>query len=154
METFDGITDITVSAYYAQLDRLHPDAKFVLTVREEESWLRSCEAHWSGREAFEDAQSQGRRTHMRIRRFLRTAVYGTYQVHQERFRYVMRKHVDDVRQHFAGRPGKLLELDIVGGAGWEPLCAFLDRPHPVQPFPHKGSAASAKLRREIGDPDD
>lgn len=154
METFDGITDITVSRYYADLDRLHPDAKFILTVRDEESWLRSCETHWSSRGPFEAAHSEGRRTHMEIRRFLRATVYGTYEFHPERFRSVMRKHVDDVRRYFADRPGKLLELDVVGGAGWEPLCAFLGRPRPKQPFPHKANAAAAMLELDTEDPDD
>lgn len=154
MEGFDGITDITVSPYYAQLDRMYPDAKFVLTVRDEETWLRSCQNHWTGRDAFEETPSEGRRNHMLIRRFLRAAVYQSYDFHPARFREVMRAHVANVRRYFADRPGKLIELDIVGGTSWEPLATFLDRPLPDQPFPHKGGALSARLRREVGDPDD
>lgn len=154
LEAFDGITDITVSPYYAQLDRMHPDAKFVLTVRDEESWLQSCRNHWSGRDAFARGQTPAAETHMRIRRFLRAATYGTYEFEPTRFRDVYRKHVDDVRRHFAGRPDKLLELNVVAGEGWDPLCSFLGRPVPSQPFPHKGGILSARLADEVGDPDD
>ena len=34
---------------------------------------------------------------------------------------------------------RLLVLDLRDGIGWEKLCAFLDKPVPAQPFPHKNS---------------
>lgn len=154
LESFDGITDITVSPYYAELDELHPDAKFVLTTRDEDAWIQSCVNHWTGREAFAAAETAGAETHMQIRRFLRAAVYGCYDYEEARFRRVYRKHVEDVRRYFKDRPGKLLELDIVSGAGWGSLCAYLDRPIPDQPFPHKGGVLSRRLADEIDDPDD
>lgn len=154
LEAFDGITDITVVPYYADLARRYPDAKFVLTVRDEEPWLRSCKNHWTGREAFAEATTPAAKTHMEIRRFLRAAVYGAYDFEPERFRRVHRKHVEDVRRFFADEPARLLELDIAGGEGWEKLAPFLGRPIPEQPFPHKGGALTARLLAEVGDPDD
>jgi hypothetical protein len=154
LDGFDGITDITVAPYYAQLDRMYPEAKFVLTVRDEDAWLRSCENHWTGRDAFAPAETPASESHMKVRRFLRAAVYGTYDFEPERFRYVYRKHVDDVRRHFADKPGRLLELNIAGGQGWDELCPFLGRPVPDQPFPHKGGMLTARLAAEIDDPDD
>lgn len=154
MQSFDGITDITTIPYYQDLEQRYPDAKFVLTVRAEETWLKSCANHWRGRDPWPEITSPGHDTHMKVRRFLRAAVYGTYRFEPERFRRVYRRHVEDVRRYFADKPGKLLELDVVGGAGWEPLCAHLDRPVPKQPFPHKGGVLSAKLAAEVDDPDD
>lgn len=154
LRAFDGVTDITVSPYFAQLDEKYPDAKFVLTVRDEETWLPSCANHWRGRDAFETPTSEGREIHMRIRRLLRASTYGIYDFEPKRFRAVYRAHVAAVRQHFAGRPDKLLELNVVAGDGWEPLCQFLERPLPDQPFPHKGGKLTARLRAEVGDPDD
>ena len=154
MQAFDGITDITASPYFAQLDAMYPDAKFVLTLRDEETWLRSCHNHWLGRDPFEVTSSRGREIHLQIRRFLRAATYGTYRFEPERFRWVYRQHVAAVRRYFADRPGKLLELDIVSGSGWGPLCEFLGRPMPDQPFPHKGGVLTARLEAEVDDPDD
>ena len=114
----------------------------------------ASQEHWTGRDAFAPPQTPNAETHMRIRRFLRAATYGTYEFVPERFRYVFRKHIEDVRRHFAGRPDKLIELDIPAGDGWEKLCPFLGRPIPEQPFPHKGGALSARLMAEVGDPDD
>jgi Sulfotransferase domain len=47
LDSRDGITDITVAPYYEDLDRAFPKSRFVLTVRDEESWLRSCRFHWA-----------------------------------------------------------------------------------------------------------
>ncbi|MGE0790477.1 MAG: sulfotransferase family protein [Sandaracinaceae bacterium] len=154
MESFDGITDIATVPYYPDLAERYPDAKFILTHRDEDAWLRSCELHWSGRDPFQETSSEGQTNHMLVRRLLRAAVYGTYEFEPERFRRVYRKHLADVRRFFADQPGRLLELDIVSGAGWEPLCRFLDRPTPDQPFPHKGGALSARAAAEVDDPDD
>ncbi|MGF1467993.1 MAG: sulfotransferase family protein [Sandaracinaceae bacterium] len=154
LESFDGITDITVAPYVRDLDHRYPDAKFILTVRDIEGWLRSCANHWSGRDAFAPTTSPGQAAHMEVRRFLRAAVYGCYDFQPDRFRRVYERHVADVMACFADRPGKLLVLDVVAGDGWEPLCAFLGRPIPEQPFPHKGGALSRRLAREVDDPDD
>ncbi|HEX5915058.1 MAG TPA: sulfotransferase, partial [Rubrobacter sp.] len=48
-----------------------------------------------------------------------------------------RRHEERVRAHFADRPGDLLVMNITGGDGWEPLCAFLGHPVPDTAFPHK-----------------
>ena len=41
LENCDGITDITVVPYYAQLESLFPGSKFILTVRDKDAWLKS-----------------------------------------------------------------------------------------------------------------
>jgi Sulfotransferase domain len=147
LQKMDGITDITVSAFYPQLDKLFPDSKFILTVRDKDSWLKSMEKHWSGRPAFadEDEGSFGKETHMKIRRLLRAAVYGCYEFNADRLSYVYDQHYKNVMEYFQDRPDSLLVLDICGGQGWDKLCSFLGAPALNQPFPYtkKQSALSA-----------
>ena len=133
LQGYDGITDITVAPFYAQLDRLYPGSKFILTVRDKESWLRSLENHWSHKPAFDDRP--GRETRMKIRRFLRAAVYGCYVFNRDRMSYVYDLHYKNVVEYFERRPESLLILDIVAGEGWEKLCPFLNKPIPHVPFP-------------------
>jgi hypothetical protein len=142
LEQFDGLTDITVSHLYRELDRRFPDARFVLTVRDEEAWLDSCRRHWDGRPAWDDPTKSG--VHLEIRRFLRAAVYGCYAFEPQRFREVYRAHVRDVVAYFADRPEKLLVLPLTDGAGWRPLCDFLGAPVPAEPMPHKGGGLKAR----------
>jgi hypothetical protein len=138
LQKYDGITDITVSAFYPQLDKLFPGSKFILTVREKDTWLESMEKHWSGRPAFADADENafGKETHMKIRRLLRAAVYGCYEFSADRLSYVYDLHYQTVLFYFRNRPEDLLVLDICGGQGWDELCAFLGAPALNQPFPY------------------
>lgn len=153
LEHYDGMTDITVAPYFEDLDRLHPGSKFVLTVRDEESWLRSCKNHWTGRSAYEEGPREGlaaeeHRVHMEIRRFLRAAVYASYEFDEARFARAYRRHVDAVMRYFEQRPGDLLVLDIAGGDGYEKLAPFLGVELPEQPFPHKGKRLSERMAEQ------
>lgn len=149
LDHFDGLTDITASPYYAQLDAQYPGSKFILTTRPMESWLRSAKNHWSGRPAHDDLSKSD--VHLGIRRLLRASTYGCYDFQPERFAWVHEEHVRRVREHFAGRED-FLELPVTSGAGWQPLCDFLDVPFPSEPFPHKGGMISKRLAQlEVGD---
>ena len=49
LEDCDGITDLTIVSYYAQLDSLFPHSRFILTIRNKEDWLISMKSHWAGK---------------------------------------------------------------------------------------------------------
>jgi hypothetical protein len=141
---YDGITDVTTIPALEQLDRLHPGAKFVLTVRDEASWLRACRKQWHAREP-RRVDDETRRLQQALHARLARAVYGGEDFDAGRFARVRREHHERVRRHFASRPGDLLVLDIVGGEGWERLAPFFGLEVPTQPFPHKGKKLSEKL---------
>ncbi|MBB5936429.1 sulfotransferase family protein [Streptomyces zagrosensis] len=144
LDRYDGITDITVAHLYQDLDLLWPGAKFVLTVREEESWLRSCRKHWE--RPIESKADRGR-VYVDLQRFLRAAVYGCHDFRPERFRRVARQHTSEVTRHFAGRNEDLLTLDIAAGQGYERLAPFLGLPVPDEPFPHCNRTAAGENPR-------
>lgn len=142
----DGITDITVAPYFVELDAIYPDAKFILTVRDKEGWLKSCRNHWYGRGAFAKAETPEKEVHMKIRRLLRAANYGTYGFDRDRFWRSYLNHVRAVREYFADKPGKFLELNICSGEGFDSLAPFLGREVPQdQVMPHKGQKLSQKM---------
>ncbi len=140
----DGITDITVAPYYAQLDKLYPGSKFILTVRNKDGWLRSCENHWINAPAFMETDDPELAHRLTVRRFFRAATYGCYDFVPERFSWVYDQHVRNVMDYFKDRPDQLLILDVCNGDGFEKLTTFLDRPMPCTPFPHNGSAVSKR----------
>jgi hypothetical protein len=76
------------------------------------------------------------RVYQEIQRFLRAAVYASYEFDEDRFRRVYRRHVERVTDYFAGRDDDLLVLDVVAGQGYEQLAPFLGVPVLGQPFPH------------------
>ena len=150
LDHYDGMTDITIAPYYEDLDKLSPGSKFVLTLREEVGWLKSCKNHWTGRSAFEPGDDEEHRLHMEIRRFLRAAVYASYDFEETRFRRAYRQHVENVQRYFAGRPNDLLVMRIAEGEGYETLAPFLGVPVPAQPFPHKGKRLSERMAEKMG----
>jgi hypothetical protein len=124
LREYDAMTDLPIATFFPQLDARYPGSKFVLTVRELESWLESARKHFTP----PDATSFGRD--------VRLATYGIAGYDELRFRYVYETHLENVRAHFRSRPEALLILDIVGGEGWEKLCPFLGQEPPDVPFPH------------------
>jgi Sulfotransferase domain len=107
--------------FYRELDRRFPGSKFVLTVRDAPSWLRSHERHFS---------TEGAR---KIPERFQIASYA------ERREQILRDYEarhEEVRTYFADRPADLLVLDVVGGEGWERLCPFLGLEPPARRFPH------------------
>ena len=143
LDHYDGITDITTIPFFREIDAQYPDAKFILTSRDAASWIRSATNHWTNRPAFGDPRKTVQQ--LEVRRLLRNAVYGMLDFDRDHFAEVHRQHERPIREHFAGRPGKLLVYPLTAGAGWEPLCDFLDVPVPMAPFPHKGGGLSASM---------
>ena len=122
---YDALSDITVIPYMERLDKRYPDALFVLTVRNVDDWLAIMPLHM---------KRHGKLSKMAVR--MRTEIFGTIGYDKELFRGVWERHVDRVRRYFEGRPGKLLEMDICAGQGYEVLCPALGVPVIREPFPH------------------
>lgn len=129
----DALVDTPVILHMETLDQRYPEALFILTTRELESWLASCRAHWERTKPSETAR--------RVRR----QVYGSVGFDEARFRRVYREHHARVRRLFAGRPGKLLVMNIVAGDGYDRLCPALGVTPLREPFPHKYAAPGGKI---------
>jgi hypothetical protein len=136
LETYRGVTDTPVSPYFAQLDKVWPESKFILTVREMQSWLKSAERHWEAVLGPRRAADPDFREYVD---FIDACTYGCTEFAADRFRYVSDRHTRDVTEYFAAQPEKLLVLDICGGTGgWEQLADFLGVEAPKGiPFPHE-----------------
>lgn len=103
---------------YRVLAERFPRARFVLTVRDLESWAISHERHW------------GPDSH--IPEWLRIPDYAA---RREEIAAAYLRRNDEIRTFFSDQPKRFLELDIVGGDGWPKLCRFLGLPQPTEPFP-------------------
>ncbi|OON83026.1 hypothetical protein B1H18_01510 [Streptomyces tsukubensis] len=111
---YDGMTGMAAAHRFRELDRRWPGSKFVLTVRDEESWSR----WWGGSSR---TQRGGGRP------------LSGY-----------RDHVRRLTEYFAGRQDDLLVLDVAGGEGYEKLAPFLGTAVPDQAFPHRGERRAAR----------
>lgn len=128
---YDAFADNPWPLLWRELDRSYPDAKFILIVRDEQDWYRSlCRMFRNFRSPLQDF------------------IYGGTYPEDDEDGYIrrFRQHNVEVRGHFSMRPGKLLELSVTEGLDWEPLCTFLNRNIPGQPFPHLNLAIDRERR--------
>jgi hypothetical protein len=130
---YDGITGITTVPFYQELDKLYPGSKFILTVRDEASWLRSCYIHWSK----ETDNIELSATRNEITKILHEQIYGSSHFEWERYITIYRQHIADVMEYFKDREQDLLVLNIISGEGYEKLTKFLNVKVPDHPFPHR-----------------
>lgn len=156
LDHYDGITDITAAPFFAQFDQAYPGSKFILTVREKEGWLRSCENHWDNAPSSSDTHDPDLLQRFNVRRFFRAATYGCHEFSRERFSWVYDQHVKNVLDYFKDRPDQLLVLNVCSGEGFEKLAPFLGLDTPCLPFPHKGAEVTRRateLRAVASAPD-
>ena len=118
---------------YREMAERYPDARFVLTLRDEAAMLRS----------YRRMVAQEWRRHPDIRE-IRRIIYGfdTELGSDDAFIERVRRHNAEVRAYVADQPERLLEMEIAAGDGWEKLCGFLGEPIPDEPFPQANAAAS------------
>jgi hypothetical protein len=124
---YDALTDEPCVLVYQDVDRQYPGSKFILTVRDEQSWLRSIENNGNALREW--------RARFPAVSVLHRTLYGTALFEPKQFARAYREHVRDVRAYFVDRPQDLLVMDVCGGEGWEALCPFLGRQAPDVPFP-------------------
>jgi hypothetical protein len=134
IDQYDAASDITVASRFKELDELYPDSKFVLTVRDLNQWLESCQNHFT---YFTPERFFPKNRDFYLKQRVKT--YGTKNYDQVLFQEAYEKHIYDVQNYFARRPQDLLIMNIANGDGWEELCSFLQLSTPKQPFPHKNA---------------
>lgn len=121
LKEFDAVTDLPIPSIYSELDRVYKGSKFILTIRDVHSWIRSEEIHHS--------KLIGPIFEVYL-------MYGSWYFEREIFIKRYQEHNRKVIEYFQDRKDDLLVMDICGGDGWEKLCPFLGAENPHVPFPN------------------
>lgn len=126
IDKYDALEDSPWFKIYKELDKQLPGSKFILTIRDEDSWYKSLCLHTDN-----------------IRTAQREWIYGRGngipKNNKNNTLEVYRKHNQEVLEYFKNRPNDLLVLDLKKDEKWEMLCAFLNKEIPEVPFPHKNN---------------
>ena len=132
LSTYDALTDLPVPYFYKYFDENYPNAKFILTVRNEKDWLKSCANHFD-----EDLNLLLERPepHFKALLALCEKMYGSLLYDEKLFRKAFIQHNLAVEEYFKGRDDFLV-LDVCAGDPWPELCSFLGVPKPTVEFPH------------------
>lgn len=122
----DAGTDNPFPIFFRELDASYPGSKFILTTRNKESWLMSCEKLYANNN-FLCCSDYVQANH--------TKLYGIVDFDPKVFAQVYDRHHTTVLQYFECMPNKLLVIDFNSGNIWEKLCLFLGKSVPQQDFP-------------------
>lgn len=137
LERYYALSDNPIPLLYKQLDAAYPGSKFILTVRDEDVWLKSIEQLWD----------YGQNPHRwewdvwPISNRLHHALYGRTDFDRETMLARYRRHNAEVMSYFRDRPDDLLVMDMTAGAGWPELCRFLGEPVPAMAYPRSDMLA-------------
>ena len=133
LEKWYALSDLPIPLLYRKLDKAYPGSKFILTVRNEEAWLKSVGRLWS-------ADYNPQRWTWDVWPFshkIHRALYGREDFDTHTFLARYRRHNTEVREYFRDRPDDLLVMDVDAGLNWEPLCRFLGTTAPSTPYPNE-----------------
>jgi hypothetical protein len=124
---------------WRELAAAYPDAKVVLSVRPEESWWKSFSST-IGTLMMADRATTPIPPPVRpildmTDEIITRQTFGCLPDDKQGALAAYRKRTEDVKAAIA--PERLLVFDVA--EGWEPLCAFLGKPVPAEPFPHVNS---------------
>lgn len=147
MSHFDAYVD-GIAPFYKQINEKFANAKFINTIRDEESWLKSMKKHMVYGSSFFfkgnfEKKAAECKTH-RMMLFYHAATYGCVFFSDERLRFAYKNHIDQSRNYFKNN-NNYLELDVCAGDGWLKLCDFLNKKIPKCIFPHKNKSKNKLL---------
>ena len=124
MEDFDSFEDWPWPLFYRDIDERFPDARFILTRRRDaDRWYRSLCNMAIRRGPFTDFEQH---------------IYGYAMPQGHRAEHIAfyEDHNREVREYFADRPGKLLEVCWEEGSTGDDVADFLGQPRPEAPDGH------------------
>lgn len=134
LEKYDAISDWDMAPHtteiFKEFDKQYPDSKFILNIRNLESWLDSREKH------VKRNQERKRKKPKEDIKWL-TIDRDAWEGH-------FKTHYDEVYNYFKGREDELLVFDVTKDDGWDKLCPFLNLPIPTVSFPKKNVASRKK----------
>lgn len=131
LERHYALSDLPIPLLYHELDRAYPGSKFILTVRNEDNWLRSVCNHWNpAYNQFRQAWNKDPFSHKAHK-----LLYGRRDFDAQVFLERYRQHNEDVVKHFEGRHADFRVMNMDAGADWGILCDLLGQPIPKVAYP-------------------
>ena len=121
----DAFKDNPWPVLYRELDERFPNSKFILTKRDKNAWIRSITNHF-GAQRVPDSP---------MRRWIYG--HGSPVGHEESYLERYERHIAEVEEHFSGRTGDFLALDVSRPKAARTISRFLGRrTHWWAPMPH------------------
>lgn len=133
LDNADAAVEGVCISHFRYLDLRFPGSKFILTTRELEAWLSSCEVAMS--DFPKDRIGPDSEFYNAMIRN-RSARYGTLEFKRDTLMERFYQHHYEVVSYFRSHKNQLLVIDMTKGDPWEQLCPFLGKEEPNVDFPH------------------
>lgn len=121
LESWDAVQDMPWPLFYKELHDLYPDAKFILTKRDTDKWIRSVVNYFAS-----------------IRVPMNKTIYKVpcAEGYEKEYKTIYDKHNDSVLDFFKGKANFII-MEQGKNFNYETLCNFLKIENvPEDPFPH------------------
>ena len=130
---YDAFRDNPWPVIYREMDAKYPGSKFILTVRDSQSWISSQVRHFGKKNSP-----------------MRKWIYGAGCPQGNEALYLERyeRHNNEVAAYFKDRPADFMKFDPALGEGWEKLCMFLGEPVPDRLFPRANEATDRESKSQ------
>jgi hypothetical protein len=124
IERYEAITGIAIPFPYYELYERYPDSYFVLTTRNNDSWIKSVT-----RQFYKNKTKRSKIKIKRIKNF-----YGTYDFNPDIWINKKIEYEKNVITFFENKNFTI--LDLKDDDKWEKLCKLLNKEKPNYVFPH------------------
>jgi hypothetical protein len=131
---YDAFQDNPWPIIFKDLDRKFPGSKFILTMRNSDSWIKS-QVDYFGKKG----------TPMRKWIYGVECPKGNERIYLKRFE----DHNREVLVYFKNRSEDFLVMNLSEGDDWNQLCDFLGAEIPDTPFPHSNKSISPRYQEKI-----
>lgn len=157
LRDFGSTVDYPGAVAYKELLEAYPDAKVVLSVRDAAGWVRSVnDTIWNPRAGeLSPMQSIWRADFQAMARLVRKRFFNDGKGGFPRF-FGKRPSDESLAEVFEAWNKRVVEslpkdklLVFNVKEGWEPLCKFLGKPVPNEPFPHVNDTDAFKKQMDM-----
>ncbi|XP_076807209.1 uncharacterized protein LOC143450517 [Clavelina lepadiformis] len=147
----DALTGAPIYIFWEEIHKAFPDAKIILSVRDEDEWYQSYTGHGDKLRAYykypmTQILTPTGRKYFKFYRGLVRLNFGAdmcspfdFSHHNSESMIRMRYRQNNMYCAQRAPKDKLLVYNVK--EGWEPLCAFLGKEVPREPFPHRNIGA-------------
>ncbi|RCW91493.1 sulfotransferase family protein [Winogradskyella arenosi] len=123
---YDAFQDTPWFLFYKELYDAFPDAKFILTIRDEDKWIKSIQRHF-GNNSFQ----------------YHDYIYGSHDTFadENKYRQIYNKHNNECKMFFLEKKKEILIIDLEHDINkWQLICNYLNVNSPRTKFPYANKA--------------
>jgi len=129
---YDVLSDIPVLIYLDTIVEKFPKAKYIVTVRDFESWLTSVNHYIKSKSI---KKQRGNRYILTVRK----KIYGKVSPTEKDYKKAYEEQYKRIFKTIKKKKLDHIVMDICNGEGWEKLCPFLNKEIPDVPFPRRNA---------------